>query len=109
MGGMVGLFGGDRMMERFRDPFVLYIKEYMDRELNNPEMIQALVRKNEDRIEANIKKRIEKLISDRLDELTPEMVKQIVQDMIRKHLGWLVVWGAVFGGLIGLGMSFIPL
>jgi hypothetical protein len=22
--------------------------------------------------------------------------------MIREHLGWLVVWGGVFGGLIGL-------
>jgi hypothetical protein len=22
--------------------------------------------------------------------------------MIRKHLGWLVLWGGVFGGLIGL-------
>jgi hypothetical protein len=27
--------------------------------------------------------------------------------MIREHLGWLVVWGGVFGGLIGLMTSFI--
>jgi hypothetical protein len=25
--------------------------------------------------------------------------------MIRKHLGWLVVWGGVFGGLIGFLVS----
>jgi hypothetical protein len=25
--------------------------------------------------------------------------------MIRKHLGWLVVWGGVFGGIIGLAVS----
>jgi Na+/H+ antiporter NhaD/arsenite permease-like protein len=30
------------------------------------------------------------------------MVKDIIQQMIKKHLGWLVVWGGVFGGLIGL-------
>ena len=30
------------------------------------------------------------------------MVKGIMQDMIRAPLGWLVVWGGVFGGLIGL-------
>ncbi len=30
------------------------------------------------------------------------MVKTIIEDMIRKHLGWLVVWGGVFGGLIGV-------
>jgi hypothetical protein len=35
------------------------------------------------------------------------MVKEIIQTMIRQHLGWLVVWGGVFGGLIGLGTSFI--
>ena len=29
--------------------------------------------------------------------------KRIIEDVIRKHLGWLVVWGNVFGGLIGLG------
>jgi hypothetical protein len=34
------------------------------------------------------------------------MVKEIIQTMIRKHLGWLVVWGGVFGGIIGLAMSF---
>jgi len=31
----------------------------------------------------------------------------MVQDLIAQHLGWLVVWGGVFGGLIGLGSSFV--
>lgn len=26
---------------------------------------------------------------------------QLVEEMIRTHLGWLVVWGNLFGGLIG--------
>ncbi|HHD78328.1 MAG TPA: DUF445 domain-containing protein, partial [Epsilonproteobacteria bacterium] len=26
--------------------------------------------------------------------------------LIKEHLGWLVVWGGVFGGLIGLFSSF---
>jgi Na+/H+ antiporter NhaD/arsenite permease-like protein len=43
----------------------------------------------------------------RLEELTPKMVKEIVQDMIKEHLGWLVIWGAVFGGLIGLASAVI--
>jgi hypothetical protein len=29
--------------------------------------------------------------------------------MIREHLGWLVVWGGFFGGLLGLLMSPIGL
>jgi uncharacterized membrane protein YheB (UPF0754 family) len=30
------------------------------------------------------------------------MVKEMVERIIKEHLGWLVVWGGVFGGLIGL-------
>jgi predicted alpha/beta superfamily hydrolase len=30
------------------------------------------------------------------------MVKELVEEMIRTHLGWLIVWGNLFGGLIGL-------
>ncbi|EMW0566351.1 DUF445 domain-containing protein, partial [Vibrio parahaemolyticus] len=26
---------------------------------------------------------------------------------IKEHLGWLVVWGGVFGGLIGVISTFI--
>ena len=45
---------------------------------------------------------VELIIDARLAELTPQKVKEIVEEMIRKHLGWLVLWGGVFGGLIGL-------
>jgi len=31
----------------------------------------------------------------------------MVQKIIKEHLGWLVVWGGFFGGLIGLASSFI--
>ncbi len=27
--------------------------------------------------------------------------------MIKEHLGWLVVWGGVFGGVIGVISTFI--
>jgi uncharacterized membrane protein YheB (UPF0754 family) len=29
------------------------------------------------------------------------MVKEMVQAIIKQHLGWLVVWGGVFGGILG--------
>jgi uncharacterized membrane protein YheB (UPF0754 family) len=51
---------------------------------------------------ADVTAKVEAIVNRRLEELTPQMVKIIVQDMIQKHLGWLVVWGGVFGGLIGL-------
>jgi uncharacterized membrane protein YheB (UPF0754 family) len=54
-----------------------------------------------------ILEKVDAIVQKRLDELTPLMVKQIIQEMIREHLGWLVVWGGIFGALIGLVASFI--
>ncbi len=51
---------------------------------------------------------VDTLVQRRLEELTPQLVKEIMQQMIREHLGWLVVWGGVFGGLIGLVTSWLP-
>ena len=48
------------------------------------------------------KDQIEKLIDERLAQLQPKDVKEIIQRMIKKQLGWLVVWGGFFGGIIGL-------
>ncbi|MFY4804725.1 DUF445 domain-containing protein, partial [Aliarcobacter butzleri] len=46
--------------------------------------------------------KISRLVNTRLEELSPKMVKEIVQYMIKVHLSWLVLWGAVSGGLFGL-------
>ena len=45
---------------------------------------------------------VEKLVEGKLDQLQPEEVKSILEKIIRQHLGWLVVWGGVFGGVIGI-------
>mmetsp|Transcript_17824 Transcript_17824/g.21359 ORF Transcript_17824/g.21359 Transcript_17824/m.21359 type:complete len:280 (+) Transcript_17824:82-921(+) len=45
---------------------------------------------------------VEKLMDERLLELTPERVKALIEAIMREHLGWLVVWGCVFGGVIGV-------
>ena len=41
-------------------------------------------------------------MTEKLKELTPEKVKGLMEEVIRTHLGWLVVWGNVFGSLIGI-------
>ena len=55
----------------------------------------------------SFKDNIELLIDSRLNELSPEQVKTIIKDIIHKHLGWLVVWGGIFGFLIGLILGFL--
>jgi len=49
-----------------------------------------------------IRLEIDKLMTTKLQELTPEIVKNLMETVMRKHLGWLIVWGNVFGGLIGV-------
>ncbi len=49
-----------------------------------------------------LRQQIDDLLTAKLVELTPERVKQMMEEVIREHLGWLIVWGNVFGGGIGL-------
>lgn len=98
LGSMLGMFGGADALKPLKEP----IKE---------KLIQVIKKMAEDPHTAGLGydaliHRAEELVQRRLDELTPQMVKEIIQDMIREHLGWLVVWGGVFGGIIGLGVSF---
>ncbi|MEE2658480.1 MAG: DUF445 family protein [Candidatus Latescibacterota bacterium] len=45
---------------------------------------------------------VDKLLEVKLEELSPEVVKQMMEQVMREHLGWLIVWGNLFGGAIGL-------
>ena len=107
-GGMLGMFGGKEALTPLREPFIDHMKssiidltedeqfiELLKEEVEQPDMMQDILAK------------IEQIIEQRLNELTPLLVKQIIQTMIKKHLGWLVVWGGVFGGLIGLASAFL--
>ena len=49
-----------------------------------------------------LRRQVDQLLSAKLEELTPDKVKQMMEDVMREHLGWLIVWGNVFGGAIGL-------
>jgi uncharacterized membrane protein YheB (UPF0754 family) len=107
LGGMLGMFGGDGLFEKYRDTFKVKIKEYILREISSPGFFESIISSGDVDISEIVKDRVALIVQARLDELTPVMIKEIVQEMIRKHLGWLVVWGGVFGGVIGLVMSFV--
>jgi uncharacterized membrane protein YheB (UPF0754 family) len=109
-GSMLGMFGGQAALDPLKQPFIEKMRKALDEMAHSASFQASLKAKLTSMpVTENIHQQIELLVKARLDELTPLMVKQIVQTMIREHLGWLVVWGGVFGGLIGVAASFIQL
>jgi uncharacterized membrane protein YheB (UPF0754 family) len=102
-GSMLGMLGGVQALEPLKEPFIENMRESIV-QLTQTENFQAAMIETIEQpiILDEIRNNVEQIIDQRLDELTPSMIKTIIQDMIRKHLGWLVVWGAVFGGAIGV-------
>ena len=50
----------------------------------------------------SLRQQVDQLLTAKLEELTPAVVRQMMEEVMREHLGWLIVWGNVFGGSIGL-------
>ncbi len=102
-GGMLGMIGGKKALDPMRDLFKTIMHDYLFKTVHSPIFQKAVhgqiksVVTSDDFID-----RIGVIVRKRLDELTPQMITEIIQRMIREHLGWLVVWGAVIGGVIGL-------
>ncbi len=108
LGGMLGMFGGAGVIEGFRAPFKEKTRQIILTETGSPEFHNTLAgAMDTGKAAEDIIGKVESIVKARLDELTPQAVKEIIQAMIKKHLGWLVLWGGVFGGLIGLVMSFV--
>jgi uncharacterized membrane protein YheB (UPF0754 family) len=102
MGGMLGLVGGVKALDGLRELFADRMRTYLKQYLSSAEFQETLQKQaNLDDPNA-LSAMVEKLVDARLAELTPHQVKIIVQTMMHRHLGWLVVWGGVFGGLLGL-------
>lgn len=102
-GGMLSMFGGVEALEPLKQPFIDNLKSSVIDISQSDEFAEKLKSKlgskeNMDDLMA----KVNSIVQQRLGELTPAMVKQIIQEMIKSHLGWLVVWGGLFGGLIGL-------
>lgn len=107
-GAMLGFIGGVKALEPLKDPFETQMRKEVRALLESPRFIEAIEEgMGEENVTEEIISKVEHIVVRRLNELTPETVKQIVQNMIREHLGWLVVWGGIFGGLIGLATAIL--
>ena len=108
MGAMVQMFGGEDALEPLRESFSRKLKSAVSRIVGS-EAFKAQLDHHlaQTTLSHEMLSQIDALIRQRLDELSPKMVKDLVQNLIREHLGWLVVWGGIFGGLMGLLSSWI--
>jgi uncharacterized membrane protein YheB (UPF0754 family) len=107
-GGMLGMFGGEAALEPLREPFTKKLQASII-SITASDAFQEVVNEalKSENLSEDIYNKLSKIVNTRLEELTPAMVKEIVQEMIKEHLGWLVIWGAVFGGFIGLVSSLV--
>ena len=100
LGGMLAMVGGRKALEPLKDPIIVKLKIIIG------EIISENSGDNTDEQSSkSLIIKIETVLDARLADLTPKDIKRIIQKMIRDHLGWLVVWGGLFGGLLGLLLS----
>jgi len=101
MGGMLNMMGGRKALAPLKEPIVAKLQDIV------AELASGEAGTGGDDLTSALVHQVEQIIDKRLAELTPQKVKQIVEDMIRRHLGWLVLWGGVFGGLIGFLVALL--
>ncbi len=106
LGGMIGMFGGDVVIEKLKEPFVKRIKASTIEISQSASFLSAL-NEHLHKGSPDLARSIEAIVEERLAELTPQMVKEMLFALMKEHLGWLVVWGGVFGGAIGLASSLL--
>ncbi len=101
-GGILGMFGGESALEPLKESFTKKLQNSIV-EISKSKSFQAVLNEalKSDDLSEDVYKKLSSIVNKRLEELTPKMVKELVQNMIKEYLGWLVIWGAVFGGLIG--------
>ena len=99
MGSLLAMLGGKKALLPLKEPITLKLQEIIW-EMKESKTVDK-------KLNSSLLNQVEQIIDRRLDELTPLHVKNIIQEMIRKHLGWLVVWGGVVGGIIGFAVAIV--
>ena len=102
-GQVISMFGGEESLEMLREKFTRKLQESLvsivSSETFKEELNRTLVHSS---LSSDLTERIEKIITNRLNDLGPQHIKELIERLIKEHLEWLVVWGGVFGGVIGI-------
>ncbi|MBL4831162.1 MAG: DUF445 domain-containing protein [Aliivibrio sp.] len=109
-GSMLAMVGGAEALQPLREPFIEKMKSSIV-DISQQDNFKHALKNQFEKPELfhEMKRSIEDIIEQRLNELTPQIVKEMVQKIIKEHLGWLVVWGGVFGGLIGIISAYMSI
>lgn len=107
LGDALSLFGGEKALDSMKEPFSRKLKSAVVGIVSS-DTFKAQMNHHLENSSLNddVLKSIEELITKRLEELTPKMINDLVHELIHTHLGWLVVWGGLIGGAIGLISAF---
>jgi hypothetical protein len=93
---MAQMFGGVPLLVPVIKPLILgFADEFASSFVDNFD-IKELVSVDK------IRNELDKLMSEKLLLLTPELVKALMEEVIREHLSWLIIWGNLFGGILGI-------
>jgi uncharacterized membrane protein YheB (UPF0754 family) len=106
LGGMLGMFGGEAIIGKLKEPFLEKIK-LSTIEIAQSESFMNALNTHLHQGAGHLTQTIGEIVELRLAELTPIMVKEMLHGLMKEHLGWLVVWGGVFGGAIGIVSVFL--
>jgi len=88
--------GGMEGMLKMIKPLLINLSEEMSQQLMATFSLETKIDIDKIRIE------IDNFLTTKVEQITPEMLKKIIEDVIREHLGWLIIWGNIFGALLGI-------
>ncbi len=105
VGGLLMIVGLDNVrpaVNRFVSAFVSRMQEKVLAAAENVSVSDLQIELDVERVVEDIRAQVEPLLEKKLEELHSGDVKRMMEDVIRSHLGWLIVWGNVFGGALGI-------
>ncbi len=106
-GSMITMFGGEGVLDGFKESFTEKLKNYLTKFVSSDEFhLEIKNYLSSTSLQDDLIDSIDKIVTTRLAVLTPKMVKELIKTLIEEHLGWLVVWGGIFGALMGFIASF---
>jgi len=105
IGGLLAMVGPQNVkpaVSQFVGSFVqsLKVKVLDFAEKTGPGDLEVEI--DEERLLHAVREKVKVLLERKIAQLEPETVKRMMEDVMRDHLGWLVVWGNVFGALLGV-------